>query len=95
MIPAWLADVIRYTDVSLCLALMVACGWAIALGDHWDQRVRFGIFGAFAFTLTGGHLSTLGHAGTWRLAALVPIVLVALVSSIAYVRRELRERRVK
>lgn len=95
MIPAVAADVVRYADVGLCLALLGACGFAAALADHWDQRVRFGIFGAFGALLTAGHLSALGRDGSWRLALLVPVVALAMISTVAYVRRELRERRVR
>jgi len=95
VIPAGLADAIRYADAVLALALMVTSGWSAVLADHWDQRVRFGLFAAFAFTLTGGHLSALGREGTWYLVILVVIVVVALVSTVAYIRRELRERELR
>lgn len=92
MIGPELADVFRYVDAGLALLLMVASGWAIALSHFWDQRVRFGIFAAFAFVLTGGHLNTLGREGTWYLVGLIAIVAVALVSTAATIRRELRDR---
>lgn len=92
MIPAGLADAIRYVDAGLCLALIVASGWSVVLAEHWDQRVRFGIFAAFGFLLTGGHLNTLGREGTWRLALLVVVVGVALAATSTNIWRELRER---
>jgi hypothetical protein len=92
VIPASLADPLRYLDAGLALLLVAACGRAIALSRYWDQRVRFGIFAAFGFLLTGGHLNTLGREGSWYLAALIVVVLVALVSTAATIRRELRER---
>jgi hypothetical protein len=95
VIPAGLADAIRYVDGALAMLLFIACGWAIMISEHWDQRTRFGIFAGFSFALTGGHLTALGRPGTWWLVVLVVIVAVALASTIAYIRRELRERRVQ
>jgi hypothetical protein len=92
VIPAGLADAIRYVDALLCLGLIVMACWAAVLSEHLDQRVRFGIFAAFGFLLTGGHLNTLGKEGTWRLGLLVIIVAVALWSTAMHVRREVRER---
>lgn len=92
MIPPELADVLRYVDAGLALLLIVASGWSVVLAEHWDQRVLFGIFAAFGFLLTGGHLSTLGQASSWRLAVLIIVVAVALASTIANIRRELRDR---
>lgn len=92
MIPSQLADVIRYVDAGLALGLIIMAGWAAVLAEHWDQRVRFLIFGAFGFLLTSGHLNTLGREGTWRLALLVVIVSAALWSTSVHVRREVRER---
>jgi hypothetical protein len=95
VIPAGLADLIRYVDAALALGLVAACSVAIALGDHWDQRVRFGVFAALGGLLTAGHLATLGRDGSWRLLMLVPVVVLALISTVAYVLRERRERRVR
>jgi hypothetical protein len=92
VIPAQLADVIRYADAVLSLGLIVMAGWAAVLAEHWDQRVRFGIFAAFGFLLTSGHLNTLGQEGSWRLALLIVIVTAALWSTSVHVRREVRER---
>jgi hypothetical protein len=92
VIPSGLADAIRYVDAVLCLALIVVSGWSAVLSEHWDQRVRFGIFAAFGFLLTGGHLNTLGRVGSWRLALLVIIVAAALASTTTHIWRELRER---
>lgn len=92
MIPAGLADLFRYVDALLSLGLIVASGWSAVLAEHWDQRVRFALFAAFGFLLTGGHLNTLGREGTWRLAVLVVVVAVALASTAVNVRREVRER---
>ena len=92
MIPAELADVIRYVDAVLALLLAAASGWSAVLAERWDQRCRFATFGAFGLLLTSGHLSALGQDGSWRLAILVIIVTVALASTVANIRTELRAR---
>jgi uncharacterized membrane protein len=92
VIPAQLADVIRYADALLCLALVVASGWSAVLAEHWDQRTRFAIFAAFGFLLTGSHLAALGQDGNWRLVMLVVVVAIALGSTSVNIRREVRER---
>lgn len=94
MLGPGLSDAVRYANAGLSLALVVACGVAVVVSHHWDQRVRFSIFAGFGVLLTTGHLASLGREGSWRLLALALIVAAALVSSIAYVRRELKERKV-
>lgn len=92
MIPAGVADAIRYLDALLSLGLIIMAGWAAVLAEHWDQRVRFLIFGAFGFLLTSGHLTSLGREASYRLALLAVIVAAALWSTSVHVRREVRER---
>lgn len=86
-------DVVRWVDVGLSLALVFTCAWSAWIADHWDHKVRFVIFAAFGALLTSGHLATLGRAWSWRLPALVPVVALALVTTLIFVRRELRARR--
>jgi predicted MFS family arabinose efflux permease len=92
VIPAQLADVIRYVDAGLAMALALGSAWSAVLAERWDQRVRFAAFATFAFLLTSGHLDNLGQTGSWRLAVLVVAVSAALVSVAANVRQELRAR---
>lgn len=93
MIPAGLADLIRYADAVLATLLALGAAWSAVLADRWDQRVRFGAFAAFAFLLASGHLDSLGDVGSWRLAALIVTVTAALVAVGGNLHRELRESR--
>lgn len=89
----WLGDAIRVANVVAALALAFASCWAMAIGTHWDQRVRFAIFGLFAVLLTSGHLANFGQDWSWRLPVLLPVIIAAVVSTVAFIRRVVEARR--
>ena len=93
IIPAGLADVLRYASMVGSLVLLVAACYAVLISTHADQRVRFGLFGLFSVLLTAGTLGNLGQAAAWRLGVLPMLVALAVWSTVTYVRRELGERR--
>jgi hypothetical protein len=88
MIDPVAADVLRWTNGGLALTLMALAGFAIVVSEFWDQRTRFGLFAAFGALLTAGHLSALGDPGSYRLPILTVIIILAVISTAAYVRRE-------
>jgi hypothetical protein len=93
VIPANVADPIRLTCMAGALVLLVASCYAVKV-SHWpDQRVRFGLFAAFAAIQTTSHLENLDLPAPWRLGALPVLVALAIWSTMKYVRRELGERR--
>jgi hypothetical protein len=87
----WIGDVMRLGSAALALGLVLSAAAAVILSGHVDQRIRFGLFGAFGVVLVGGHLAQLGRAWTWRLPMIAVIVALALISTVIYVRREWRE----
>jgi len=93
IIPAGLADVLRFVSMAGALLLIVAACYAVLISHYSDQRVRFGLFAAFAVMLTAGNLGNLGQAAVWRLGILPVLVAAAVWSTMKYVRRELGERR--
>jgi len=93
IIPAEVADVLRVLSMLGSLTLLVAACYAMVVSRYRDQRVRFGLFAAFSVMLTAGSLVNLGQAAAWRLGVLPVLVALAVWSTIAYVRRELGERR--
>ncbi len=93
IIPAPIADVLRAVSMIGALVLIVGACYAIRVSEHADQRVRFGLFAAFAVMLTAGNLGNLGQAAVWRLGVLPALVALAVWSTIKYVRRELGSRR--
>lgn len=88
-----LSDAIRVANVIAALALAFVSCWAIVIGTHWDQRVRFAIFGLFAVLLTSGHLAAFGTLGSWRLPVLLPVIIAAVISTVAFIRRVVAARR--
>ena len=93
VIPAEVADVLRILSVLGSLTLLVAACYAMVVSHYRDQRVRFGLFAAFAVMLTAGSLVSFGRDAAWRLGVLPVLVALAVWSTVAYVRRELGERR--
>jgi phosphotransferase system glucose/maltose/N-acetylglucosamine-specific IIC component len=90
-----LADGIRLANGVGALILVALCAVAVPLADTWDQRLRFGVFAGFAALLTASHLSALGRSSSWILPALSVIVYAAVISTVAYVIRERRERELR
>lgn len=88
-----LGDGFRVANAVLSCALVFTAAWAIMVSPHWDQRTRFGLFALSGFLLTSGHLASFGQPWTWRLPVLTVVILAAVVSTAAFVRRVVHLRR--
>lgn len=86
------ADMLRWVVAVEALALAVACAYALPYSHSVDQRLRFAVLGVVGLIVVGGHFGALGGPLRWQLPALVPLLAVALISIMIFVRREARAR---
>jgi hypothetical protein len=86
-----IADTFRWVLIVGSLALVVSTAYAVRYSEHADQRVRFGIIGAFGVLLTRGSVVALGQAAAdssvWALPLFALVVALAVWSTIKYVVR--------
>jgi hypothetical protein len=88
------ADVLRYALAVLGLVLAVSSAGGGVYAATWDQGIRFLVmFGYSAITISG-QLDNLGNPATWRTWALMPITLLAIISTMVFLIREKRGGRV-
>lgn len=91
MIDPVIADALRWVLIGGSLTLVVSTAYAVRYSEHPDQRVRFGIIGAFGVLLTRGSILSLGQSASdssvWALPLFALVVALAVWSTIKYVVR--------
>lgn len=83
-------DLVRLSLAVLGFVLAVTCGGGVVYAPSWDQRLRFIVLLGYAAIIAGGQLDTLGTPPTWRTWALLPVTVLAVISTSAFLIRHVR-----